>query len=525
MSDKAVPSPGFGKGLNLRDTVDVVDPEQAIDAMNVVFSERGTVKQRDGFDEFTASALTNQPDSIATYEKADASYVIVGNGARLTQLDTTGTIVGTQLTTAGASPHFFARYGAPTEEKLFAANGTDEIWMLDGTSAWATPDYEDETNTDVAPKAKFIAVTQTSNRLVGADHRNSTGFSSTDPLNVVSKSTVRFTNAGDPTTWPQNNYVHLTPGDGEQIMGMIAWRELLFVFKETKFFVFYGESTDSTGNPVFNKRAVTSGVGLASSRALCAGSDGVYFLDRHGVYKTTGQDPQLVSDLIDPIFFGGTSTFYQGGELLQSQITNSAMTWHDERVYLSFTTTGTTNNRTLVYDTRYKWWTIWDVAASCLIPFDIAGHKLLFGYAAGANDIGQIDGTDTNDAGVAITSRWQSGWYDYDNPNVKTIRATRVTGEGKPSIGIAHDYQTSATLTQLDFTVSQPLWDVAEWDVDVWGPLPSYKTKSIRQGPRGMIFSTMIQNSTLDQPWTIHRLENQMRGQRDPGTHYIDEAV
>lgn len=59
-----------------------------------------------------------------------------------------------------------------------------------------------------------------------------------------------------------NNYVDLTPGDGEPIMGMIAWRGYLFVFKQSKFFRFSSTTTDSTGNPVFNYDTVDTGIGM-----------------------------------------------------------------------------------------------------------------------------------------------------------------------------------------------------------------------------------------------------------------------
>jgi hypothetical protein len=100
--------------------------------------------------------------------------------------------------------------------------------------------------------------------------------------------------------------------------------------------------------------------------------DGVYFLSRKGVYRTQGQEPQLLSDLIDPIFQTNLPLpiFYanQGGVAINPQyLTNCAMTWHDERIYLAFTgTASTTNNRLLVYDPRYEWWSIWDIPAAAL---------------------------------------------------------------------------------------------------------------------------------------------------------------
>ena len=51
------PYKGFGGGLNLRDGADVVDEDQAIDALNVLFTTRGAVGQRSGFAKLTAVEL------------------------------------------------------------------------------------------------------------------------------------------------------------------------------------------------------------------------------------------------------------------------------------------------------------------------------------------------------------------------------------------------------------------------------------------------------------------------------------
>jgi len=498
--------------MNLKDKADTVDESQAIDALNVMFTRTGSVEQRPGYAVFTDSALTNQPDSIASYTTtAGTEYVVVGNGNRLDSLDSSGVSQANAAPTA--SPHYFARYAAPGAADLYCANGTDEIRRLNGTT-FSTPDYEDETNTDVAPKAKFVAVQLPDNRLVAAEHTNSTGFTTAN-----NQDAVRFSDEGDPTTWTQDNYVLLSPGDGEPIMGMIQWRELLFVFKKTKYFVFFGNSTDASGGPIFNYRSVTANAGLASSRALCAGTDGVYFMDQHGIYRTTGGEPTLVSDNVDPIFFGGTSAFYQGGTLLQTKITNSAMTWHDERIYFAFTTTGTTNNRMLVYDIRYGWWSLYDIAASCLMPHDSDGHHLMFGYAAGDNEIAEHESSQTSDAGTAISSRFQSGWFDLGSRDIKTVRQFRLVGEGKVECGNAVDYATSPQtgFQQLDFTATQPLVGTAVVGTDVVGPISSHQFEFNRDATRGTVFSFMLQNDELNQGFTVHRVDQYIRSVESPG--------
>ena len=64
MAYQAIPFGNFSGGLNLKDKADVVQDSQAIDLLNVEFTERGAVKQRDGFLQFTGTALTNRVDSL-----------------------------------------------------------------------------------------------------------------------------------------------------------------------------------------------------------------------------------------------------------------------------------------------------------------------------------------------------------------------------------------------------------------------------------------------------------------------------
>jgi hypothetical protein len=92
-------------------------------------------------------------------------------------------------------------------------------------------------------------------------------------------SLVRFSDAGVPETFGANNYVDLTPGDGEHVNRLVAWGGDLYAFKDTKSFVFYGNSVDSSGNPVFNYRTVAVGAGLASGAAHAIAPEGIYFLD------------------------------------------------------------------------------------------------------------------------------------------------------------------------------------------------------------------------------------------------------
>jgi hypothetical protein len=503
-----IPTNGFGAGLNLRDKVDAVSEEECIDALNVEFSERGSVSQRAGYEAFTDSALTNAVGSLhAHYRAAGTPQLLAGCGTRLEAIPSDGS-APTSLTGLTTGTWDFARFGTPNSEISYAGQGETTLRSWNGT-AWATV-----SNT---PKAGALAVFPASNRLVAARF-NTTDGGPTGAASTSSPSHIYFSNALDATTWDADDFDQLTPGDGEKIQAVISWREFTFAFKETKFFVYHGEDQAADGTPIFRNTPIDTGVGLASPRAVCADERGVYFLDRKGVYRTTGGEPELLSDIIDPIFRGGTSDFYLGGELSQANITNCAMTAHDNRIYLSFGT-GSTNNRTLVYDTERGWWSLYDIAATALISYKLeSSPELFFGYATGSNDVGRHNSTETNDDGVAITSRWRSGWFDFDIPEVKKIRESKVWGTGKVFLGVSRDFlQGTGTLSALDFAdTSTDIWGGTTWGGGEWATPAGLISRLRRKGPSGGVFSTYFTNDILDQSWSVHRLDHHLREKRIP---------
>lgn len=509
-SYKPSPYPGFGSGLNLRDLPDVVGPAYAIDLANVTFTERGAVKSRDGYDNFTAAEGTNRYDSMTPYYTSGGTrQLVVGAGNRLEALNTSGAIVASS-TAPTASPHFFARFGGATAEVVYAANGTDQVRQWNG-SAWSTPAWS-----GTAPTGRFLAVTPWDNRLVNARRGGTTAGNN--------PSSVRFSDQGVPTTFGANNYHDVTPGDGESIMGAVQFGPYVIVFKETRYFVFYGTSTAADGNPVFEKHTVEAGVGPVSSRAICVSPDGVYFLARNGVYKVTGPgQPVQVSDVIDPFFLGGVSDFYTGGVLNHAQITKAAMTWHEERVYLAVPT-ASANDRLLVYDIKHGWWSLFDIPAAALVSFRVGDQpELVFAYASGLKHVGRHSSAYTTDDGATITSHWQGGWFDLGSPDVKRVPECKLWGAGKVSYGLAADFQVADFSALADFAAGVDTWsDGTGTDTwadgadpnDPWGAGGVLFTTKVRRAQRGTVFSLRLDNYDAT-PWTLARATHQLAGIRE----------
>lgn len=531
MAYNVQPVNSFGKGLNLRDNAHQVTSDEAIDLLNVVFSERGSVGQRYGYAQFTDAALTNQVDSLTPYYTSSGTkQLIAGCGTRLEALDTGGDIVSSATGLTGG-PWSFTRFASPGSELIYAGNGSDTLRKWDGSS-WSAPTATvDGTAARAMPEAGVLAIQTPDNRLVATGFGTNT---SGGPHAVTTNpSRVFFSNPGLPETWETDgtaprgaNYVDLTPGDGEQVMGAASFRNQLFIFKESKFFVFYGNNTASTGTPVFNYRLIDAGVGLASRRAVAVGLDGVYFLDRSGVYRTNGTEPTLVSSVLDPFFVGGTSIYFRRSPLNHAQISKAAMTFYENRLHLAVPSAASTNDTMLVYDPRFKWWSLWDIAASALTSFRISNQaELCFGYPAGAKEIGRYSSSYTSDDGTAITSRWRMGWPDFSEPTIKTVREVKLWGNGECSVGLTSDFTTSTGITQaVQFSTISDTWGdglgTDTWGAgsptDLWGPYSQMTVRLARQAIRGTNFSVEISNSTLNKTWSVARLAFHVREKRMP---------
>lgn len=518
-SYQSLPFEGFGGGVNLLDKVDAVKADEACDLLNVLFTQRGAIESRPGYNNGTVSELTNRVESLSPFYKASGTkQLVAGCGSRLEALNSSFEVISSATGLSGG-PWDFTRFGKPNEECVYAGNGTDSLRKWDGSN-WTNPTITvDGVGAKTGVRAGSTCVLPAGNRLVCGAFSTTTG----GPGGAESSpSHVYFSEAGNPESFESTAFLQFTPGDGEKIKAVIAWRELVFVFKETKFFVITDTAVDPAENkPEFVFIPIETGVGLASPRAVCIHQTGVYFMDRTGVYRTTGQEPEQVSNRVEPIWSGDTSLFYKQGALAFSAIQNCAMETWDEKIYLSFPTSETAN-RQLVYSPEYKWWTIFNLPASCFATFRPENEtELVFGYSSGEKMIGRHKTSYTNDDGAAIKERWRSGWFDLGSADIKKVRATKVWGTGRVTVEIDKDFsEGTGEPEEMDLTGSTgTLFGGAGafggpgFFGDVSAGLVG---KERRVAQRGTVFSVLLTNETLDQEFSFHRNELLVPGLQEP---------
>ena len=526
----AFPLEQLGLGINLRDQPALVEPGQALACLDVLPTERGGICQRPGYEVF-ATAPSGNLRSLGTHEESDGTRQLIGVfDNQLRAYDAAGTALGSAATanTTGEPPSF-GRIAAPGLELTFIASRGQAPRQYDGV-AFTTPTCTvNGTAGQAMGKGGLVAVQTPDVRLAMAGFNN--GANGPGGL-VVDESTVVFSNPGHPEIYETNgtshyaNHVRLDPGDGERIAGLVSWRDRLFAFKQSKFFVFWGNSENANGSPNFNWREESVGVGAIAPGSVCVGRDGVYFVHRDGIYRTTGEGAEQVSDAIDPLFTAQVPQSFSAegeGPISGVALTNIRMGWHGERVYCAYTSEGdTTNNRLLVFDPRYGWWVIWSLAADALASFTAGGRPSLIWGTGTA--IRKMDGSAELDGSVKVPSYWQGGWSALGDEGVKTWRQAVAIGQGNVRVRVLRDFFAGGVSSDVDFGGSVDRWgggtDPSDrWaggtdPSDLWGGGSDIGEEGFRAtgSLRGRLFSLRLEALPDGRRWFVHRFTHHTFG-------------
>lgn len=272
--------------------------------------------------------------------------------------------------------------------------------------------------------------------------------------NATYPSRVWFSDPGLPTTFQPDNWVDLDPGDGECITNLVRWRDLMFAFKRTKFYVFYATSTDSLGAPIFENRPVDVGVGATgtydvatfnTSASAVATRDGVYFQADDGMYLTTGEAPRKISQPLEAWFTGESSTVSVYSPPAATGDFQGCSVGADNR-YVYFRPEGLF---TFAYSLDSNRWGVFNEAVLAAAPFEAAESegKSLYG-TVGALKV--RDPRLDDDDGTAITWAYRTGSSDLGAPERKTIYPVQVWGTGSVTLSVyTDDADTDAGASSL----------------------------------------------------------------------------
>lgn len=481
-------------GLNLRDASDSIG-DRCIDCLNVDLDRSGTsVRSRDG-----TAKLNNGAMSAAVYflHRQNTTYLLTGY-PNLYQMDSSGakTTLASSIFPTGA-----VNFGTPASTATYVGATSATIKKVVTTTYSSPTATVDGVGARAMPQANALAVQDTDNRLVVSTPTGSTGPNGA----TSSMSHVWFSDAGNPESWSTNNYVQLTPGDGEVITQIVSWRGAVYVFKQTRLFIFYGTSIDASGNPVFNYRTVQlpSRVVLMSPplTAVAVAEDGIYYVANDGVYVTTGDVPSLLSEDLYPLATG-TSTPFFTVSVGAKWSDLSSIYYFRRRLFVSL---GNASSPVVfVYDIDSANWVAWSgVTPLSFTAWDgeTALERLYFGTSDGY--VKRFSPSFTDDSGTAISSYYRTGFYDLGTDTEKIIMDAELWGTGTVAYSTSSNFDSTLGTTQNVTLGTSP----AIGHGYVQKPAASKK---------GTVFSHKFA-SVSGGAWAIHRCTQNVEGARPPG--------
>lgn len=443
----------FG-GLDLLNDPLDVGPERATYLNDVSVDRPGLIRSRDGYDQWNTSTLSASGYSALFPSPTNGGTLIgmrysAGGNVNLDRFSTAGvaTNIGSFASGSGTYSLAQASIGTLTTTSIYIA-----LVIAAGVGVTLRK-YDGTTLSTGTGKPLFVATLPTSNRLVQGGY-----YAAADSPSGVngSRSTVFFSDAGAPDTYTAANFVTLRPGDGEVITGIVQWRDMVFVFKQSAVFIFYGESVGPTGLPVFNYRRVDlpayipDPVQLAPfTTYVTAGPDGVYFSTPAGIYRTAGDSPELFTRPVNRIF--STDPTVPGTIAIDFGITGgldiqaASLSWAARRLHIGYLNQSF-EPRQLVYDTRTDQWTIWSMPTRAFAAYPPVASASASDYiffpneSSAVNDIYVSGPAYTDDNGTPISWSYKSGQYALEDDGRATItRELAMWGSGTVTAKIAND--------------------------------------------------------------------------------------
>lgn len=499
---RAIAFPEF-RGLILNRPLDAVGADNAIDILDVDWDNSlGMLRSREGAAAFSPEDAASSYDIIAPHS---LTRLLARRGTTLHAINAEGKEIAGKTATVSSKHLSFARLGTPSAAYTYIADQESALKRYDGTD-FTSPTADVGEDKGVAmPKGRFLAVwPDGGNRLVVAGTTASGGPNGA----ISSPSHVWFSNPGDGEAYEATAYVQVNPGDGEEIIGCVAWGGMIFVFKETRCFIFYGVSADNDGKPVFNFRTVELGTrmnppGAKNGENVVAGTDSVYILADQGVYATTGGDLSLLSTDLEPLARSqalvGPITTTLGS---RRWVDAGGIAYAGEALYVGLLEGGVVD-RVLKYDLRKQAWTILTAALNCIVAWaeqtDNRGRIFFSGTGEGNERIYfYTPATDEDASGAAMSPRWQSGFYDLEDADEKTFVHTKVWGTGEIDIKTAEDYGELGAATRCKL-----------------GTAPAIAQAQKQKGQTATLFSHQISGTA---PWSVQRIDRYLRETRVPET-------
>jgi hypothetical protein len=426
----------FSGGLNLRDSASELSADEFPFSWNVTIDERGYVQKRLGYaDRYGAQVGAGLVSQMFYW----------GTQSKLVKQ------IGASLHADGGSAfHTFStsdRCGmCEFAGNLFFTHPVDGAFIYSGSgSATAVPS---------APKGNACATWQ--NKVWSND--------------VTADARLWKSDAADATTWGPTSYIDIREKDSAKLT-CFAGASGIDISGRPGFLVFKEDSAYRVNDPSSGVyTTIDAAIGCGSNIGAVNAYGRTYVVSSRGIYSTDGLNPMREeSRLIE--------TLFNKNQINQNRADLFAAGRYQDRLYFSVPRSGeTANSIAIELQPDEKWLTLHSNAASVYASIGKAVTDMAFGSPV---NNGRIYNSHTggSDAGVAISSQFQTRWAEPADGKLARLRSSRVVGRGTFSADVFKDYRDGSSQAALAVNI-QPggaIWDDvnSRWDDPdtIYGPL------------------------------------------------------
>lgn len=474
-------------GLNDGFAATFIADNEAQSLENVVFTNNGNFKTRDGFAKLNSSTIGATVDAVGLkyYQPTSGTKFLVGvfsdNTIRKMDYQSGGGPDGTWDNITGSltfvnGVNVFASF----------AIGEDTLIIEDGISTTAPYKWAGSGNAAALggspPNCTMVAYHKRHAFCAG---------------NNSNPSTLYFSDLGDIEDWTGglSGNVPIETNDGSIIRALVPGFDSLYVFKDDSIWRLSGDDKDN-----FQLQRMISDTGtLSKNGAALFGSDIFFISDQGDFYLYDGSVRlQKLSNKIQGTLDNSNFDRFQ----------YSQVTVFDEDLYASISSIGSSVHDTLmVLDTFGLAWTKFTgFDANALTVADDGNGKdvLIFGDYAGF--VYQYpEGTD--DAGDAIATNYTTKWYLFPDLSInKTFEKLYIfanqAGDYSITVDVSEDFNLTGASLTMDINGTSSLWDSATYDVDSYGD-QNLIVGELEPNLEGKFFRIKFYNSGVDEPIEI----------------------
>lgn len=426
-----------------------IDANQSPDTLNTVLDSVGSIQERKGYTKLLTTKLSSATQNGKAFYKSDGtSQLIYGTTTTLNRYNNAGgsTSLGTGYT---AAQWDFDTYN----DVFYAINGTSML-------SWSGTALSTVSGAPTSPQYFRI-------------HKNRSW--------IASGSTLYFSDAGAPTSFPVGNLINVNTNDGQVITGLESLLDALIVFKTDSIWVITGEplgvgNNTAIGNLVM--RRANSDVGCVSYKTIWKVGSEIIFAARTGLFVFSNYKSSLISQSLNQTFKQGMNT----AAMNQMWAVYSTV---EKKYLLGFAASGSnTPNQAICYDLIQYKFTLWDdlpgawatnfrfTQQDVTVMGDAAQgniYQLFQGYADIAGDNGTVTGA-TSTTLTDSTKAWTTNQFVDCRVQIGLGSGTTITGTvtANTATVLTISGMSAAPSTGLAYTIGgyNSYWKSRVFDLD-----------------------------------------------------------